>query len=296
MATRAVCATRAAAEFALLAGDPAAPPEQIAAAIARLAYPDLDAGCVLAQLDDLADAIAPAVQSGGEGRARADALLAGVTQQLGFHGNRTRYYEAANSYLNVVLERRTGLPILLCVVCMALGRRLGLDVEGVGLPGHFMARYVDARGAWLLDPFHGKVVEPPAVEEYLARLFERPVHVTSDLLAPVTPMALAQRILNNLRMVYLTDRDDVMAGRVVDFMLALTPNSTFLWQERGVLAYRVGDLETATRGLRRYFFLRKLPQALIPDADENAVRELPEVDRQLLQLLHEVNDSRIRLN
>lgn len=282
--------------FAEEAGKPGASPERLALLIARLAFPDLPVDDYLDRLDELARQLAPSVQAAPGGEARAQALLTGVNEQLGFRGNHERYYDAANSYLNLVIERRVGLPILLCVICMALGRRLGLQVDGIGFPGHFMARYQDESGSWLLDPFHGALLQPGEASDYLARLFNRPVMLPENVFAPVTAIALAQRILNNLRNVYLGSDDYEMAARVVDYMLALTPNSIYLWQERGVVAYRTGDLEAATRALRRYFFLTgRLP--LIFAEEESAVEiHLGDADRQLLGLLRELNDRRMRLN
>ncbi|HXF61581.1 MAG TPA: transglutaminase-like domain-containing protein [Caldilineaceae bacterium] len=282
--------------FAEEASQPGATPERLALLIARLAFPDLPVDDYLDRLDELAEQVAPPVLAASGGEARAQALLTGVNEQLGFRGNHDHYYDAANSYLNVVLERRVGLPILLCVVCMALGRRLGLQVDGIGLPGHFMARYQDAAGSWLLDPFHGALLRPNEAGDYLARLFNRPVMLPENVFAPVTPIALAQRILNNLRNVYLGSDDYEMAARVVDYMLALTPNSVYLWQERGVVAYRNGDLEAATRALRRYFFLTGRLPLVFAEAPPLPEVHLGDADRQLLGLLRELDELRMRLN
>ncbi len=92
------------------------------------------------------------------GEPRAQRFLSVINDGLGFRGNRRRYYDPRNSYLNEVLERRLGLPILLSLICISIGRRIGVDIEGLGFPGHFMARYRDEVGVWLLDSFHGNVV------------------------------------------------------------------------------------------------------------------------------------------
>jgi regulator of sirC expression with transglutaminase-like and TPR domain len=273
-----------------------AAPERLALAVARLAYPALMIEDYLARLDEMAGELAPTVLAAPQGEARARALLAAVNDQLGLRGNRERYYEAENSFLNRVLERGRGLPILLCVIIMALGRRLGLQVDGLGFPGHFMARYRDAAGEWLLDPFYGAVVQPASAAGYLAGLFDREVALPEAAFLPVSPLALAQRILNNLRNVYLAANDYSMAARVVDHMLALAPGSLALWQERGVISYQAGDLEGAARALRRYFFLTGRLQLALFQVDASEGVALSGRDQELLGLLSEIDRLRQQLN
>src|SRR5207253_3837600 len=88
--------------------------------------------------------------------AAAVAELAGyLFGECGFRGNQEEYYDPRNSFLNEVLERRTGIPITLSVVLIETGARLGLPLEGVGFPGHFLVRVAGSRGPLLLDPFYG---------------------------------------------------------------------------------------------------------------------------------------------
>jgi regulator of sirC expression with transglutaminase-like and TPR domain len=212
-------------------------PELLALAIAGLAHPALDIASYLGQLDKLAERMARTLFAVPAGRPRAEHFLHVLNHELGFVGNRDNYYEPANSFLNEVLDRRTGLPIMLSLLCLAIGRRIDLDITGVGYPGHFMARYADDQGAWLLDPFHGEVLEVEAAAAYLTQIFQRPVTLMPDAHMAVSTAALTQRILNNLRNVYLSRGDYALAARVVDYLLILTPSHDNLWQERGMLHY-----------------------------------------------------------
>ncbi len=279
---------------ALQQGD--ASPEQMALLIARIGYPTLRESECMAQLDVLAAELVPSLADAPHGEGRARAFLEGVTQALGFGGNHERYYEPDNSYLNVVLERRKGLPILLCVVLMALGRRLGLQVDGIGFPGHFMARYEDSGGVWFLDPFHGAVVAPQAIEAYLGRIFKRPIRLGREAFVPVTTVALALRILNNLRNVYRGSGDLDLSGVVLDYMLAVSPSSAHLWRERGVIGYRTGELESARRALRRYFYLTGRTQLLMPVQAETEHTAVMASEQPLVQMLVEIDDVLNRLN
>src|SRR5262245_38513606 len=123
----------------------------------ELVYPDLQPSDYLVQLDDLAAAAHASLEIHRTARNRGRALAEFLFQQLNFSGDRTDYYSPRNSYLNVVLDRRLGIPISLSVIYLEVGRRLGLPVVGVGLPGHFIVSVTDPSEPLYLDPFHGGV-------------------------------------------------------------------------------------------------------------------------------------------
>lgn len=272
-------------------------PERLALAIAGMAYPELDMAACLQEIDDLAEGMQRGLSGARPGRARAQRFLDVLNREQGFSGNRENYYDPANSFLNVVLRQRRGLPILLSLLCIAIGRRIGERVEGVGFPGHFMARYQDSAGAWLLDPFNGAVVECTEADAYLARIFQRPLTLPADTQEAVSAAALAQRILNNLRNVYLSRGDDAMAVRVLDYLLVLQPQNEEFWQQRGVLHFRNQDWERTAYDLKRYFFLRSERQ---PDWKlERLAAGSLQPDQQLLELLtmlRRAEEARQRMN
>src|SRR5215470_10734158 len=138
-----------------------------ALAIARIAYPALDPAPHLATLDALAGGSRARVSAAEDPAQAASALGAYLFGECGFRGNQREYYDPRNSFLNDVLERRTGLPITLALVFMEAGARLGLTITGVGFPGHFLVRVAGPAGPVVLDPFFGgRVLEP---EELLTR-------------------------------------------------------------------------------------------------------------------------------
>lgn len=275
---------------------PAPSPEQLALTIAGIGYADLDLDATLDQLDELAEVMRRSLFATAPGPARARRFLEIFNQELGFTGNRDHYYEPANSFLNEVLARRTGLPIMLSLLCMALGRRLGLRIEGVGFPGHFMARYVDDAGSWLLDPFHGEVVTPTVAAEYLAQIFQRPVTLAPAAHAAVSPAALAQRILHNLRNVYLSRGDYAMNERVLDYLLILLPDEVELWQERGLMRYYTEQWDGAARDLRRYFLLRGHSRLSLAPKPPQTEDKLSQQDAQLLNILRKIEERQRRFN
>ncbi|MFN8493229.1 MAG: transglutaminase-like domain-containing protein [Caldilineaceae bacterium] len=273
-------------------------PERLALAIAGLAFPTLEPQKYLDQLDEMAELVQRTLFAVPSGKERARHFLQFINQQFGFVGNREHYYDPNNSFLNVVMERRTGLPIMLSLLCMAIGQRIHVDIAGIGFPGHFMVRYQDAAGAWLLDPFHGQVLDSSEATAYLTRLFGQPIQLTPDAYTAVSAAALAQRILNNLRSVYLSQKAFGMAARVMDYLLVFAPSTATVWRERGLLHHYNEDWDAAAHDLRRYFFLIGQPiptlEAKVQGKDGSA--PLNEQDRQLYEVLQKIEEVRHQIN
>lgn len=273
-------------------------PERLALLIAGMAYPTLVVEEELAQLDRVATVVERALIGVPPGYERAARLIDVLHYDLGFTGNREQYYDPDNSYFNVVLRRRVGLPIMLSLLCIAIGRRLGLAITGLAFPSHFMVRYADQAGAWLLDPFHNQVMAVEAAGTYLANLFERAVPLSSAMFEPVSPQLLTQRILLNLRNVYLGQRNLAMVLKVLDYLVILAPNEPGFWQEKGLLHYQLEHWEAASYHLRRYFFLTD--QYLLAYGHETnndlAHATLQPQDRQLLTIFQQIEETRRRLN
>src|SRR5687768_2948938 len=108
--------------------------------IAAAEYPDLDVAAELASIDEMAERLRPRLGGLTEPATVVEAVTGFLHGERGFRGNADDYYDPRNSYLNEVLMRRLGIPISLSAVYLAVGRRLGLPLEGVGMPGHFLVR------------------------------------------------------------------------------------------------------------------------------------------------------------
>ncbi len=266
--------------------------------IACIGQADLDAAHALAEIDRLAEVVDRHLPPALEGAAAASQLLEIITRDLGFHGNQSDYYDPRNSLLDQVLRRRTGLPIMLCLLCIAIGRRIDRQVEGMGFPNHFMARYTDSAGAWLLDPFHRAVVEIDQAERYLARIVGRPVQLGPHFFDPVNAAELAARILNNLRAAYMTHPDAARLLQVLIFQTVLAPDQPQFWRERAVLRFHTQAWEEAARDLRRYFYLLgALPYLFPPDV--RAFYDVPALtddDQNLLNMHRHIHNLLDRIN
>ena len=270
-------------EFTAELNKPAPTPELLALYVAGMAYPQLNVQQNVALLDEISTTVYDAVAEQPPGRARAERFLSVLKQQWRFSGNRSRYYDPRNSFLNEVLERRTGLPITLSLLCIAVGQRLArrgltLTVQGVGLPGHFMAIYGDEQGEWLLDPFNGKVLVAEEASAHLSRIFKQPVQLTAEAFEPVSTNMLIYRMLNNLRLLYLDTSEYKAAIAVLNYMIVLTPDDDALWKERGLLHYYIENWPDAARDLRHYFFLQGLLLFALGAIDEDGPVGLDEDD------------------
>jgi regulator of sirC expression with transglutaminase-like and TPR domain len=297
-----------AGQFAEIYHSTDATPERLAFEIARMAHPTLDVLAALAQIDALAAFVQgafPVADPPEVSRRPAEDFLRIINQELDFHGSREDYYDPRNSLLPDVLDRRMGLPIMLCVICMALGRRLGMRIEGLGFPSHFLILYRHEAGDMVLDPFLGLTLAPNEVEKHLARLLGQPVNLTPEVWRPLTPQEIALRILHNLRNAYLTAKDLPMVEQVLDYLVAANPNEPQYWRERGLLHYRQGRWVEAHYDLRHYLQRVGLftPPGVAGTAGESAAPEAAAPspaanhgDRRVLEIYRETSTMVARIN
>jgi regulator of sirC expression with transglutaminase-like and TPR domain len=236
--------------------------------IARLEYPRLEPEPYLQQLAALGDAarrhIDREIERGEEPspHARIHAFNSFLFESQGFVGNRERYEDPRNSCLNEVLDRHTGIPITLALVYLEVGRRAGLNVEGVNFPGHFLVRVseeTNPRSKVILDAFHGGAV---LSEHDCRRLLQK--HVGSEvafsksLLAPATRSQIIVRMLLNLKRLYVHMRSFPQARDATELLLAMTPSALSELRDRGLLAFHLNDVASALRDLQTYLKLTGL--------------------------------------
>ena len=183
--------------------------------------------------------------------------------ELHFVGNREKYEDPRNSCLNEVLDRRTGIPITLCVVYMEVARRAGLHIDGVNFPGHFLVRCPEVRSrgsnGLIIDPFHGgALLSEHDCRLLLQRQVGSEVAFSRSLLAPTTRMQILVRMLINLKRIYVHMRSFPQARDVTELLLAMTPSALSELRDRGLLAYHLNDVTGALRDLQTYLKLSSL--------------------------------------
>jgi regulator of sirC expression with transglutaminase-like and TPR domain len=193
--------------------------EEAAWLLAQTQFPDLNPEGYAAVLDDFANEL----------RERMDPalptkdLLGSINNYLfddrGFSGNESNYYDPDNSYLNRVIDRRTGNPINLSLLYMLVGRRLKLPITGIGLPGHFVCRFQNTTSELYIDTFnHGRILAKADCVQYL---LQGNYSVRDDYLAPVTPRRMLLRICGNLHQIYLHHEMPDQTTRLQRYLVAL---------------------------------------------------------------------------
>ena len=227
-------------------------PAEVAVWLAGDEYPNLDLAGYFDRLADLADRARPYLR--GDLEQQVEGLSVFLFEEEGFQGNSDEYYDPQNSYLTDVLDRRLGIPITLSVLAVSVGRRAGLDVVGVGLPGHFIAKAVAGDEEILFDPFHGGQLLTPDECEQLIDDGHRPS--SSSRPRPCwrrrPPGLIVTRMLNNLRSIYADREDFARTARVLRRQRQLAPDDPGLRRDLGVTLVRAGRPGPAVDHLRAY--------------------------------------------
>ncbi|HEY6862588.1 MAG TPA: tetratricopeptide repeat protein [Burkholderiales bacterium] len=236
--------------------------------LAQDAYPGMDVGGYLGRLDDIAGAIRRRLAGDAFAEQKVLALNYYLFNELRYCGNIDDYYDPRNSYLNEVMERRTGIPITLSIVYLEIGRRIGLNLKGVSFPGHFLVKLSVKRGELVLDPFIGGEAQSEAdLRQRLAQVLPAAQAERAKLeqyLEPATPRQIIARVLRNLKNIYTQTRKLEAALAVMHRMLLVVPESAEELRDRGMLYQQLECFRPALSDLQNY--LRRRPDA--PDATE----------------------------
>jgi regulator of sirC expression with transglutaminase-like and TPR domain len=226
----------------------------------------VNVGRCLARLDEMGEeARARAVAWGGS---RVEALNRYLFAEQGFAGNESDYYDPRNSMLHQVLGRRTGIPITLSVVYIEVGRRAGLRVEGVGLPGHFVVRAWEDEGEGVLvDPFNRRLTDRDECQSRLDVIYDGRVTLSDEHLRAVGARSILARLLGNLKAVYVHAQLFRRALAAVERILLLAPHDLEERRDRGMLLAQIGRNAEAIVDTQTY--LNLAPEA----SDAEAVRE-----------------------
>ena len=245
--------------------------------IAGDAYPGLDVERYLGEIERMALRLRSRLPQGYGVEERVVGLNQFLFQELGFWGNTEDYYDPRNSYLNDVIDRKTGIPISLAILYMEVGRRVGLPLEGVSFPGHFLVRLRMRGGMLVLDPFSGGAAQSEAqLRQRLQRVIPEdavgrvPVAglPLDQFLEPASNRQILARVLRNLKGIYReTDKPERMLD-VLNRMLLVAPEASAELRERGLLYQRLECHRAALKDLSDY--ASREPQA--PDLDDVRVR------------------------
>lgn len=228
--------------------------------VAKLDEEDVDVDAYIKQVDRMAEEIEAKLPAEADETTKIARLNEYLFVDSGFHGSRTDYHNQANSYLNRVIDDREGLPITLSVLYIELGKRLGLKLHGVGLPGHFVVRHSPAEGdAQLIDVFDGgKPLSRKDAEKLIVESTGEPAQ--EAYFDEVTTRQIVLRMLQNLLGVAQRKTDREAMLRYVEASIAIEPE---LVRERGlraILRFETGRRAAAIADLD--WFLEHEPEGI----------------------------------
>ncbi len=240
---------------------------QAALLIASIEYPDLDTTHYINQLDSLARRVRMVLTSSeGEIPEALDSLttLHTLNQVLfteeQFHGNQDDYMNPENSFFNRVLEKHVGIPITLSLLYIEVARRVGLKIDGIGLPYHFMVRCSVADHFIYIDPFEeGLFLSEQECHERIRKLTGRSAEGKSKLhahwFAPVSSRQFLYRMLNNLKQIYLRNDDYIRGLTISNLMVILMPRIAIERRDRGLIHLQLKHYARALHDLMAYLEL-----------------------------------------
>jgi regulator of sirC expression with transglutaminase-like and TPR domain len=247
--------------------------------IAAEGRPEVDPAHYLARIDAIAEQARAALAGAGSDVERVARLNELLFERLRFTGNRYQYDDVRNSFLDQVIERRTGIPITLSVLYMEVARRSGVPIEGVGFPGHFLVKLAGPREL-IVDCFHGEVIGEEECAERLRQVYGADARFDRRYLAPAGWREILARMLRNLKTIHAAQRDWMQALACSDRILLLLPDDPAELRDRGLFWEQLECFAAARADLERFVALAGAGPAV------EAVRENLERVRQAALRIH----------
>jgi regulator of sirC expression with transglutaminase-like and TPR domain len=246
---------------------------QAALLIASIEYPDLDMAHYISQLDALArrvrgilalpppDAL-PQIPEDLDPLTVIEAMNTVLFIEEEFHGNQTDYYHPNNSFLNKVLDDRTGIPITLSLLYIEVGRRVGIEIEGIGLPFHFMVRCRLTEGVIYIDPFSGgKLLTERNCRDLIRHMAKGKIKIYPQWFEPVSHRQFLARVLNNLKRISIDNEEYERALAICNLIVLLVPHAFAERRDRGIVHLQLKHYAHALHDLQAYV-------ELVPHADD----------------------------
>ena len=226
--------------------------------IATHAYPDLDVAHHRARIEVLAKTLESRIQPDSGPSQRILALNQYLFAELGFAANEKDYYDPRNSCLNEVLDRRVGIPITLSLLYMEIGARIGLPLEGVSFPGHFLVKCALPEGTVVLDPYAGGI--SLGVADLQKRLRdgrgdEVSNAIVDGMLNAAGKKEIVLRLLRNLKAIYLRSQQFDRALPILDWIIATVPDQPPELRDRGMIYQELECSRAALADFERYLEL-----------------------------------------
>ncbi|HEY3095152.1 MAG TPA: transglutaminase-like domain-containing protein [Nitrososphaera sp.] len=237
-----------------------------------LAYSSLDVPATMAKIDSMGQEAAQLAKKSLSTPRRPTQIIDKINDYLfnvhKFKANADDYYNPMNSYLNVVIERKTGIPITLAILYLRIARAVNFKMNPVNFPGHFLIKHVleDSSGEIIVDPFNGgRIMDDYSLKTLLDQAYPRQnIPLTHALVEKATPAQVIIRMLNNLKGSYYEVKDMDRYGIANEMVLAIDQYNPNGIRDKGIILLKKGDQSEALKVLNSYLEIN--PEA--EDADE----------------------------
>jgi regulator of sirC expression with transglutaminase-like and TPR domain len=244
-----------------------------ALAIAWEEYPRMDLGYYREIFDRMVDDLQPRIAKMHYPLKVVQEINQYLFAEQGFRGNDGDYYDPRNSFITDVLERRLGIPLSLSLVYMVICDRLGFPMDGISFPAHFIIRPRHPDLEIFIDPYNkGEILFPEDCAAKLTQLYGYEIPLQPEYLEPVSIRRILDRLLTNLKLIYLRRREPDKALAAIERSLMLNPDVPTQWRDRGLICYQLDRFTEARIDLENY--LQSVPYA--------------EDGRVILQLIEEI--------
>ncbi|MEY4614736.1 MAG: hypothetical protein RL179_2709 [Planctomycetota bacterium] len=244
--------------------------ESLALSLALDEYPNLDIPAYKSEIAAFSHGCK--LPGGTDLEVRIKAFTRYLAHELGLQGNKNDYYDHQNSYLNMVIDRRLGIPISLSVLAICIGKKIGLRLFGVGLPGHFITMACEGNHSVYFDVFNGgKILSQSDCERLSFKATGEQLSLSESHFSPLPTASVIIRMLTNLKLIYLRKNDINRSIRILNRLRQIAPNDPSQIRDLGVVLLQAGQPSKALSNLESY--IRKVPSALEDDEINNWIKQ-----------------------
>jgi regulator of sirC expression with transglutaminase-like and TPR domain len=249
-----------------------------------LAYPSLDISGLLSSIDTMGQEVALMLKKSGNMPPRPTQIIEKINDLLfnvqKFKANTDDYYNPLNSYLNIVIERKRGIPITLCILYMRVARSVSFKMYPVNFPGHFLIKHIleDNSGEIIVDPFNGgRIMDDYSLKALIEQAYpQQNIPLTHALVEKATAAQVLIRMLNNLKGSYYEAQDIDRYNIANEMVLAIDPYNPDAIRDKGIVLLKKGDPSEALKVLNSYLEIN--PEA--EDADD------------VLDIIHQIRSAK----
>ena len=216
-------------------------------------YPQISVTAYREQLAEMAQAAEACLRGTDNVRDRVLRFNRFVFHDLGFQGNAEHYYDPRNSFLNEVIDRRKGIPITLSIIYIEIARLMGMNVEGVSFPGHFLVKHPGAPDI-IVDAYNGEILSQAQCEDKLKLIFGMQVVWDPSYMLSSSRREILVRLLTNLKHIHLQGEDHSQALSCSERILLLEPDSASELRDRGLIYEQMGCCQAALTDLQQFVY------------------------------------------